>query len=100
MKAKPRVIAAALTGALSITSAYAQNTTPDKVKTRIGTLEFKNGYPTPETAKKLYDEMDFERAVQAYLWSYPAVSFESIRIGSQRDLGQDYNRHVDCRQFR
>jgi hypothetical protein len=37
MKAKPRVIAAALAGALSITSAYAQNTTPDKVKTRIGT---------------------------------------------------------------
>jgi hypothetical protein len=91
MKAKPRVIAAALACALTITSAYAQNTTPDKVKTRIGTLEFKNGYPTPETAKKLYDEMDFERAVQAYLWSYPAVSFESIRIGSERDLGQDYN---------
>ena len=80
---------AALTGALAVTSAYAQ--TPDSVKTRLGTLDFERGYPTEETARKLYDEMDFQRAVQAFLWSFPAVSFESIRIGVKQDLGADLN---------
>jgi hypothetical protein len=85
----PILIVAALAGALTLTNARAQ--TPDSVKTRIGTLNFERGYPTEETARKLYDEMDFQRAVQAYLWAYPAVSFESIKFGSQRDLGAGDN---------
>jgi hypothetical protein len=71
------LIALAIAGALSITSAYAQ-TTPDSVETRIGTMKFERGYPTEETARKLFDELDYQRAVQAYLWAYPAVSFDSI----------------------
>ena len=53
--------------------------------------EYELGFPTPETSRKLFDEMDFQRAVQAYLWGYPAVSFESIRLTAKRDLGMDYN---------
>ncbi len=49
-----------------------------KVQTRIGELEFthsfEHGYPTDETVKKLYNEMDFQRACQAYLWGLPFVS--------------------------
>jgi hypothetical protein len=86
---KQAVLAAVLTGALPFTSAYAQ--TPDSVRTRAGTLNFERGYPTPETTQKVFDEMDYQRAVQAYLWAYPAVSFESIRIGTNRDLGADFN---------
>ena len=86
---KQAILAAALTGALALTSAHAQ--TPDSVNTRFGTLSFERGYPTPETTRKVFDEMDYQRAVQAYLWAYPAVSFESIRIGAKRDLGLDYN---------
>jgi hypothetical protein len=88
---KTKLIAAALAGALTITSAHAQTTTPDSVKTRIGDLEFEQGFPTEETTHKLFDEMDYQRAVQAYLWAYPAVSFESIRIATKRDLGTDLN---------
>ena len=61
------------------------------MKTRLGTLTFKQGFPTEETTQKLFDEIDYQRAVQAYLWAYPAVSFESIRIGIKRDLGVDLN---------
>jgi hypothetical protein len=50
-------------------------------ETRLGKLNFENGFPTAETTQKLFDEMDYQRAVQAYLWAYPAVSFESIRVG-------------------
>jgi hypothetical protein len=82
------LVAAVLTGALTLTSAIAQ--TPDSVQTRIGPLSFERGYPTPETTRKVFDEMDYQRAVQAYLWAYPVVSFECIRIGTKRDLGLDY----------
>ena len=48
------------------------------LKTRIGDLrfthDFANGYPTNATRDKLFDEIDFQRACQAYLWSIPIVS--------------------------
>lgn len=50
----------------------------ETVSTRIGELkfshDFENGYPTDQTVQKLYDEMDFQRACQAYLWGLPIVS--------------------------
>lgn len=62
---------------------------PESVDSRIGTLHYDVGCPTPETSRRLFDEMDFQRAVQAYLWAYPAVSFESIRSVAKNDLGMD-----------
>ena len=59
-----------------------------KLETRIGTLSFESGYPTDDTAQKLYDEMDFERAVQAFLWAFPAVSFESIAVSEEAQLSR------------
>ena len=68
------------------------STIPDSAEVpRVGTLRYESGFPTPETSRKLFDEMDFQRAVQAYLWGYPAVSFESIRVTAKQDLGMDYN---------
>jgi hypothetical protein len=67
-------------------------TVPDNVEVpHVGALQYELGFPTPETSRKLFDEMDFQRAVQAYLWAYPAVSFESIRVVFQRDLGMGLN---------
>jgi hypothetical protein len=63
----------------------------DKVETRLGALSFERGYPTAETARKLFDEIDYQRAVQAYLWAYPAVSFESIRVATERDFNGGLN---------
>ena len=39
---------------------------------------FESGYPTQESSKALYDEMDFQRAVQVYLWSLPLVSMQAL----------------------
>ena len=88
MNRKQNLIPAALASALAITSAHAQ--TPDRVETRIGPLSFERGYPTAETSRKLLDEMDYQRAVQAYLWAYPAVSFESIRMAAKQAFSADY----------
>jgi hypothetical protein len=43
--------------------------------TRIGRLEFERGYPSQATVKTLFDQMDFQRATQAYLWSLPLMGF-------------------------
>jgi hypothetical protein len=37
-------------------------TTPDTVQTRIGTLNFFDGLPDPETVQKVYDNLDFVEA--------------------------------------
>ena len=55
--------------------------TPDKVETRIGTLEFFDGIPTKETAALLYDNLDFLRGVETFLNGIPATSLEGIRLG-------------------
>lgn len=47
--------------------------------TRIGPLSFESGYPTDATVAKLYDEMDFQRASQAYIWGIPAVGLNEWR---------------------
>jgi hypothetical protein len=39
-------------------------------------LNFENGIPSKESITKLYDEMDFQRATQAYIWATPAVQIE------------------------
>jgi hypothetical protein len=58
-----------------------------QIDTRIGALtfthDFTSGYPTAESIEKLYDERDFQRACQAYLWALPAVSFRSWQAGQE-----------------
>ena len=44
------------------------------IDTRVGELTFENGYPSRESVEKLFDEMDFQRATQAYIWALPMVS--------------------------
>jgi hypothetical protein len=44
-----------------VTSTFAQTpksiTTPDKVETRLGTLEFKDGTPSKATVERVYDNL-------------------------------------------
>ena len=40
---------------------------PAKVETRLGTLNFFDGFPDKATAEKLYDNLDFQRSEIAYL---------------------------------
>ncbi|MCK4502469.1 MAG: hypothetical protein KAU22_05495 [Desulfuromonadales bacterium] len=42
-------------------------TTPDRVESRLGTLYFKNSMPDQATIDKVYDHLDFSRAVDVYL---------------------------------
>jgi len=52
---------------------------PATVETRLGTLNFFDGFPDDASAEKLFDNLDFQRAVQAYLLALPAVSQVAMR---------------------
>ncbi len=56
-------------------------TTPAQVETRLGTLRFTDGFPDEATAQKVYDNLDFQRGVQAYLAALPAVSVAGFLKG-------------------
>jgi hypothetical protein len=64
--------------------------TPDRVETGIGTLEFKDGAPTSETARKVYDTLDFTRALNAYNNSFRGASAYAIGKGFE-SIGADDN---------
>jgi hypothetical protein len=82
-----------------ILNACKQTQTPDNaveysenaINTRIGTLDFthdfENGYPTKETVKLLFEEMDYQRACQVYMWSVPLVSFAQWQYANTEQLG-------------
>ena len=48
--------------------------TPDKLDTPIGTLHLTDGNPDADTVKKIYDNLDQSRALQAYLLAIPIVN--------------------------
>jgi hypothetical protein len=63
--------------------------TPDKVETRIGTLEFKDGAPSAATAEKVLDSLDYIRGVDAFMNSFSGASAYAIRKGFQSIGAED-----------
>jgi hypothetical protein len=55
--------------------------TPDKVESRLGVLEFHDGIPSEATAETLYDHLDFVQAVQAFLGAIRGASIGAVRRG-------------------
>ena len=54
-----------------MTYAQGYENTSAKINTRIGELEFVGGYPTQATIDKAFDQLDVQRATQAYLEFMP-----------------------------
>jgi hypothetical protein len=74
-------LAGSLTKPRMATDVPASITIPDRVETRLGTLKFKDGFPDDASVQKVYDNLDFQRAVQAYLTAMPAASMLAMREG-------------------
>lgn len=78
---------------LTANLASAQTQKRETLDTRIGKLsfthDFANGYPTAETQELLFDQMDFQRACQAYLWSIPYVSMAQWQWAHNEQLGAE-----------
>ena len=56
-------------------------TTPDKVDSPLGALEYKDGAPSAATVQKVYDNLDYIRGVDAFMNSFGGVSAYAIRRG-------------------
>ncbi len=68
-------------------------TTPDKVETRIGTLNFFDGLPDDATVQKVYDQLDFSRGIQAFLSGIPAASLHAMCKGLN-EAGVENNKAI------
>jgi len=62
--------------------------TPESVETRLGTLKFFDGFPDEETVRKVYDNLDFQRGVEAFLTGLAPANSCAIREG-YRSFGPD-----------
>ncbi|MGY3619056.1 DUF1254 domain-containing protein [Bradyrhizobium sp. USDA 10063] len=67
--------------------AYSQSNPFDAV----ANLPFEQNRPTPETAKRLMDELEFQQATQAYLWALPLINTLGMKFGSEKEFGAGYN---------
>ncbi|MEH6467028.1 MAG: DUF1254 domain-containing protein, partial [Porticoccus sp.] len=78
-----------MSGLLISSMVFAQGyeNTSAKLDTRIGELEFAGGYPTQGTIDKAFDELDVQRATQAYLEFMPMMSLNAILDSFARDYG-------------
>ncbi|MFH7001254.1 MULTISPECIES: DUF1254 domain-containing protein [Flavobacterium] len=61
---------------------------PNKIESRIGTLNFKDGFPDDKTVEKVYDNLDFSRALIAFMNTMPGASQVAQRKGI-REFGPD-----------
>jgi hypothetical protein len=87
-EALPIAVVLLLAGSVSVIAQVPQETleslsTPDTVETSIGTLEFRDGAPSVETAEKVYDALAFTRALNAYNNSFRGASALAIKKGLQ-----------------
>lgn len=62
------------------------------IETSIGEIKLEHNFIADESIDKLYDEMDLQRACQAYIWSTPAVSdkqwqVEQAKVFNATNLG-------------
>ena len=92
-------LAAAVVAAL-----FAANLQAETLDTRIGKLEFThdfaNGYPTDATVEKLFNELDFQRAVQVYIWSIPMVSMAQWQYSHEHELGAENGQAVYLESYK
>ena len=66
---------------------------------RSGPLERENGYPTDATATKIFDEIDYQRACQAYLWALPLMSMQQWQSEHLAQFGAAKHDYVDYLTF-
>jgi hypothetical protein len=93
-------IALTLVTALILSKAVAQELpTNGSIESRLGKVELKNGYPTEATAKKIFDDIDFQRACQAYLWALPMMGMVQWQAEQRDKFGAGNLDFVDYLTF-
>jgi hypothetical protein len=64
--------------------------TPDRVRTQIGTLRFKDGAPDKTTVELVYNQLDLSRGIESFMQGMPATSVYAACRGVS-DIGVKEN---------
>lgn len=59
------------------------------LSTPIGDIELRHSYFDDDASRRLFDEMDYQRACQAYMWSHPIVSMTTWRLRQGKAFGAE-----------
>ncbi|HVU26652.1 MAG TPA: DUF1254 domain-containing protein [Verrucomicrobiae bacterium] len=101
MKTKNQIISLILLGASIAASTFAQELpTTGTINSRLGKLKIVNGFPTQDTVKKLYDDLDFQRACQAYIWALPYLAMGSWQSQQREVFGAGNCDYVDYLDYK
>jgi len=60
--------------------------TPKSEYSVIDTITLEDGLPTNYSIQKVYDEIDFQRACQAYIWGLPMMATDGFVQSFKKDL--------------
>jgi hypothetical protein len=55
--------------------------TPDRVDSRLGALDFVDGYPSRDTSELVYDHLDYVHALNVFLNGFPGASTQALCNG-------------------
>jgi hypothetical protein len=64
--------------------------TADQLETGLGTLEFVDGVPSPETSELVQNNLAFVHALNAYLNGFPGASTQALLKGFD-EAGVEHN---------
>jgi hypothetical protein len=69
----------------------AEITTSDSIETRLGKLTLFDGFPDDATTQKVYDNLDFQRGIEAFLNAMPGAAVTAFRPALRNLGGTDGN---------
>src|SRR5262245_64661182 len=94
-----RVAFVALCAALCAVPVLGQQV--ETARTPIGDIQLQFGLPaTPAEERRIYDEMDFQRATQAYIWAIPFVAMAEWKHAHLDEIGAAELETVLYKDFR
>ena len=83
----------------SVTTNYGAGADMVSADSRVGRIELINGYPTNESVENLYDEIDFQRASQAYIWALPMMATQAFVHSFKNDLDGEWGDFIEVKSF-
>lgn len=94
------ILAPLILSVLATPTAHAQLLpTNGSVASRLGPLELETGYPTDATVAKVFDDIDFQRGCQAYLWALPIMAMQQWQSEHLTKFGAGKLDYVDYLTF-
>lgn len=82
------LLATACLGAMPSAPAFAQNSDScSDLSNNSAPIEYRLAAPTKAAAQRLFDQIDYQRAIQMYMWALPAAATEQYNLSNTEAMG-------------